>query len=426
MANIGTQSDLNLLQFIKSPSQSHSTKENAASKNNAELMIHFNELVDPMQISEEKGQILNEKADTKSEKNENYATREKLKEKDPQNKNNIILAPVQHTEAAKVVLLNNNKQETSNVQKFEQINPLEVNETEINFNQDQVKIEVLAKPVELEKPIAETAIFAKESQIFRSELSKLDNSDKNNNDFQLTQNQSELSAETTNINADNQSEVQNVGAEEFKGVMEKTTPSSDGKAEVKKGLVESSQKLTTAESNNNIRVQDINKTISNFSEFQRFQNPQSNVKNPEVVTQINQVSEKSAISSFNKMAQVLPPKRIQTFMQVAPALQKMINDGESHLLVQLEPQEWGKIDIRMDMKEQSIIATFMVQDQDTLQAISQHRKDIERILKENSFDVKPDSINFVVKNNVFDKSTSKIEKEMESYSNAFSSTNILC
>jgi hypothetical protein len=53
-------------------------------------------------------------------------------------------------------------------------------------------------------------------------------------------------------------------------------------------------------------------------------------------------------------------------------------------------------------------------------------KEAERILKENSFDVKPDSINFVVKNNVFDKSTSKIEKEMESYSNAFSSTNILC
>ncbi|MBI1954476.1 MAG: flagellar hook-length control protein FliK [Proteobacteria bacterium] len=82
-------------------------------------------------------------------------------------------------------------------------------------------------------------------------------------------------------------------------------------------------------------------------------------------------------------------KELQTMMN-----QKNIKNGISEFRVNLQPHSLGPIDIKIEIKDQSVYAVFLTNHKEDLHTLYDMKNAIQTIFKENNLEAKDQNLNF--------------------------------
>ncbi|AIK96868.1 flagellar hook-length control protein FliK [Candidatus Odyssella acanthamoebae] len=99
--------------------------------------------------------------------------------------------------------------------------------------------------------------------------------------------------------------------------------------------------------------------------------------------------------SVQKAATLTTLDKLAALNQIKDQLRQSLRKGETHLNIQLKPNELGKVEIKLDISREGVVsALFKAENRETLEVLNRHSQDFQNLFKDAGLQADSQGMNF--------------------------------
>ena len=126
----------------------------------------------------------------------------------------------------------------------------------------------------------------------------------------------------------------------------------------------------------------------------------STFKSQQTITDLKSASTALSTIKATKPGTLTTLDKLNALNQIKDQLRQTLQKGETHLKIQLKPNEMGKVDIKLDISRDGLVtAAFKAENRETLETLTRHMLDFQNIFKDAGLQADSQGMNFSMNRN---------------------------
>ncbi len=126
----------------------------------------------------------------------------------------------------------------------------------------------------------------------------------------------------------------------------------------------------------------------------------STFKSQQTITDLKSTGTASSTIKATKPGTLTTLDKLNALNQIKDQLKQTLQKGETHLKIQLKPNEMGKVDIKLDISRDGLVtAAFKAENRETLETLTRHMLDFQNIFKDAGLQADSQGMNFSMNRN---------------------------